>query len=347
MPWFPRGAIHLAVVDPGVGTARRALCAVDPEGRRFVAPGQRAPHAVPRPGRARLRPRARRRARRRRAARPSTGATSSPRPRSSSRAARIPSALGPAVDDPVLLPWPHAEAPRGGEVRGETLAADPFGNLVTSIRDADLAGAPVARAEVDGRPARWVRTFGEGRPGELLALVGSGGRVELAVREGSAAALLGRVRGSAVRVVAGWPRGERLLEFRPMSATTTSGARAPPPRDPGRVPERRQLPLATGRPTSARAASSSTPASRCRSGTDGPHPRAAPGRVVPVPAQRARHARHRVRQPRQHGARAWGSSSPTWTSRSGARSRRSSSGCATTSRGVAWPSSRRPLRTPR
>ena len=88
-----------------------------------------------------------------------------------------------------------------GEVRGETLAADRFGNVVTSIREGDLGGAPVARAEVDGRAARWVTTFGEGRPGELLALLGSGGRIELAVREGSAAALLGTVRGSAVRVL--------------------------------------------------------------------------------------------------------------------------------------------------
>src|SRR5512142_2367181 len=38
VPWFPAGAVHLAVVDPGVGTARRALCAVDAEGRTFVAP---------------------------------------------------------------------------------------------------------------------------------------------------------------------------------------------------------------------------------------------------------------------------------------------------------------------
>ena len=198
LPWLPPGAIHLAVVDPGVGTPRRALCAVDAEGRRFVAPdnglltpflgaGTRV-HALA-PGGALAAPRS---------------ATFHGRDLFAPAAVLLargedPSALGPGVDDPVLLPWPTAIA-AGGEVLGETLAADWFGNVVTSIREGDLAGRRVARAEVDGRPARWVSTFGEGRPGELLALVGSGGRVELAVREGSAAALLGRVRGSAVRV---------------------------------------------------------------------------------------------------------------------------------------------------
>jgi len=38
LPAFPLDAIHLAVVDPGVGTDRRAICVVDPDGRRLVAP---------------------------------------------------------------------------------------------------------------------------------------------------------------------------------------------------------------------------------------------------------------------------------------------------------------------
>src|SRR5512147_24947 len=38
VPWFPRDAIHVAVVDPGVGTARRGIAVVDPDGRRLVGP---------------------------------------------------------------------------------------------------------------------------------------------------------------------------------------------------------------------------------------------------------------------------------------------------------------------
>ncbi len=201
VPWLPREAVHLAVVDPGVGTSRRALCVVDPEGRRLVGPdnglftpflgrGARV-HAireggvlpVPRTltfhGRDLFAPAAIYLAR---------GGT--------------PAALGPEIGDPVRLEWPVA-AHDGDTVAGETLAADPFGNLVTSIRAADLGAAPVVAVTAGGEPARFVRTFGEGSPGQLLAMVGSGGRLELAVREGSAAARLGRVRGLPVRLVLG------------------------------------------------------------------------------------------------------------------------------------------------
>jgi S-adenosylmethionine hydrolase len=204
VPWFPRDAIHVAVVDPGVGTVRRALAAVDPEGRRlvgpdnglltpFLGPGARA-HAIEAGG-VLPAPRA---------------ATFHGRDLFAPAAAFLagggdPARLGPPVADPVRLAWPGARA-ADGEVVGEVLVADRFGNLVTSIREGDLgpggAGA-VRSARVDGRAARWVRTFGEGSPGELLALVGSGGRVEIAVREGSAAGAIGRVRGAEVRLAVG------------------------------------------------------------------------------------------------------------------------------------------------
>ncbi|HEY6006275.1 MAG TPA: SAM-dependent chlorinase/fluorinase [Anaeromyxobacter sp.] len=201
VPWFPASAIHVAVVDPGVGTARRALCLRDAQGRTFVAPdnglltpflGEGARAFSVEPGRALPPPRS---------------ATFHGRDLFAPAAAFLakggdPGALGPAVADPVRLSWPAAER-RGSEVSGETLAADSFGNLVTSIRERDLAGATAAEAEAGGRRARWVRTYGEASPGELVALVGSGGRVEIAVREGSAAALLGRVRGIPVRLVLG------------------------------------------------------------------------------------------------------------------------------------------------
>jgi hypothetical protein len=204
VPWFPPRTIHVAVVDPGVGTDRRGLCALDADGRAFVAPdnGLLTPFLRPGtrvfaidPGRAVPHPRS---------------ATFHGRDLFAPAAALLawgadPGSIGPAVHDPVLLAVPAAAA-RGGEIAGETLLADPFGNLVTSIRAADLAGADVARATADGRAARWVRTYGEGDPGELLAMLGSTGRVEIAVREGSAAALLGRARGIPVRLELGRPR---------------------------------------------------------------------------------------------------------------------------------------------
>jgi S-adenosyl-L-methionine hydrolase (adenosine-forming) len=201
-PRFPADAVHLAVVDPGVGTARRPVCVVDAAGRRFVGPDNglftpflgdpkaRAIHlanpaVVPAPA----------------------SATFHGRDLFAPVAAWLAgggdaAALGPALSDPVALAWPAVER-HGTTLRGECLAADPFGNVVTSVRAADLAalgGSP--GVTVAGRPARLVRTFGEGRPGELLALVGSGGRLEIAVREGSATALHGLVRGTPVVVEA-------------------------------------------------------------------------------------------------------------------------------------------------
>jgi S-adenosylmethionine hydrolase len=201
LPWFPREAIHVAVVDPGVGTERRALCVVDGEGRRLVGPDNGIFTAFLGAG-----------------ARPYALSDRGvlPAPRSATFHGRdlfapaavflarggAPERLGPAVLDPVRLDWPEPTAGPGA-IEGEVLAADPFGNLLTSIRACHLgpAGpAGVRRATVDGRSARWVKTFGEGATGELLAMLGSGGRVEIAVREGSAAAALGGFRGKRVRL---------------------------------------------------------------------------------------------------------------------------------------------------
>jgi S-adenosyl-L-methionine hydrolase (adenosine-forming) len=193
-PRFPSRTVHLAVVDPGVGTARRPLAVVDATGRSFVGPdnglftpfleGGRAhlvsdPRVVPGP----------------------VSATFHGRDVFAPAAAWLASGgaledVGPAVTDPVHLAWPRAER-RGSAVHGECLTADPFGNVLTSIRDHDLGGAPL-EVSVAGRRTRVVRTYGEGRPGELLALVGSSGRLEIAVREGNAAQSLGFVRGTGV-----------------------------------------------------------------------------------------------------------------------------------------------------
>ncbi len=199
VPRFPREAIHVAVVDPGVGTSRRGLCVLTREGGRlvgpdnglftpFLGPGVRVfdlsnPEAVPPPESATFH----------------------------GRDLFVPAAiflagggiveqLGRPVADPVRIPWPGA-ARAGDTISGETVGADPFGNVVTSIRASDLGRSAVRSVEAGGHAARWVHTYGEGAPGELVALVGSGGRVEIAVREGSAAAALARTSGLPVRVL--------------------------------------------------------------------------------------------------------------------------------------------------
>jgi S-adenosylmethionine hydrolase len=184
-----------------VGTARSAIVVVDRQGRRlvgpdnglftpFLGPGATAYeilHAI--------------------------GAPARPSPTFHGRDLFAPTAawiagggdpveIGPPIRSPIRLDWPTARHD-GDAIHGECLRADPFGNLLTSIREEDLRpddpeGLPTV--SVADRPARFVRTFGEGRPGELLALVGSSGRIEIAIREGSAERVFGFGRGTPVVV---------------------------------------------------------------------------------------------------------------------------------------------------
>ncbi|MEI7705559.1 MAG: SAM-dependent chlorinase/fluorinase [Deltaproteobacteria bacterium] len=202
VPRFPVAAVHVAVVDPGVGTARQPVCVVDGEGRRLVGPdnglftpflGAGAvflladPEIVPR----------------------DPSPTFHGRDLFAPVAAWLagggdPTRLGPRVTNPVQLPGLSA-VPGPERVEGVCLSADPFGNLMTSIRRAVLGEAVIEGVQVAGRRVRLVTTFGEGRPGELLALWGSGGRLEIAVREGSALRDGGIARGDPVVALLGGP----------------------------------------------------------------------------------------------------------------------------------------------
>ncbi len=199
VPRFPARAVHCAVVDPGVGTARRPICVVDAEGRRLVGPDNGLFTPFLGPG-----ARAWELADRRVLPEPPS-ATFHGRDLFAPAAAWLAGGgkaerLGPRIPAPVRLEWPEPER-KGDAVEGVCLAADGFGNLITSIAARHLGEpARVREVRVAGRPARFVRTFGDGAPGELLALVGSGGRLEIAVREGSAAALTGSGRGAKVSV---------------------------------------------------------------------------------------------------------------------------------------------------
>ena len=198
-PWFPPGSVHLAVVDPGVGTARRGLVLASGD-HFFVGPdnglftpflaggGWEAFELVAASDR-----------------RPGVSATFHGRDVFAPAAARLargaaPRDLGPPLADPVRLSWPEAEG-RGGGLAGVVLHVDRFGNLITSIRAGALAAlGPSAAVRVRGRTLRVVSAYGDLKPRAAGALVGSAGRLEIAVREGSAAALLRARRGTPVLV---------------------------------------------------------------------------------------------------------------------------------------------------
>ncbi len=205
--WFPPRTVHVVVVDPGVGTDRRAL-AIRTAAGTFVGPdnGVLAPAAAADP-----------RARVRALEHPSlrlrpVSATFHGRdvfaPAAAALAGGFPfHRTGPVVTDPVPLEGFEARRSRGA-LEGAVLRVDRFGNLITSVRERDLELAfdgvplPTLDVRVDGRAVDEVATtYGRARPGVPFVLLGSGGRLEIALRDGSAAAALGAGRGAPVRIV--------------------------------------------------------------------------------------------------------------------------------------------------
>ena len=86
-----------------------------------------------------------------------------------------------------------------GSLQGRVLHVDRFGNLVTDVREADLASADV-HVEIGGRVLRGLRRTYAGGEG-LTALIGSSGHLEIALPDGSAAASLGAQLGDPVVVM--------------------------------------------------------------------------------------------------------------------------------------------------
>jgi S-adenosylmethionine hydrolase len=193
---FPPRTIHLCVVDPGVGTARRPLV-VESEGRFAVGPdnGLLAPM---------IRASGSVRAIRTDIAPAQISATFHGRDVFAPAAAYLATGggvadLGPAVSDAVV---PEVAVPvlvGPGQARGTVVAVDRFGNLQTNLPEGWLAG--VYAVEVGPHRLPVVRTYGDVRPGEGLALIGSNGYVEIAVRDRSAAQVLDVGEGRAVTLV--------------------------------------------------------------------------------------------------------------------------------------------------
>ena len=224
--FFPPHTVHLVVVDPGVGSARRPIALRTPAGY-FVGPDNGVLSYVMacEPVEAvvelsdpcyRL---------------PQVSHTFHGRdifaPAAAHLAAGVPiTALGPPVRDPVAFPPPRLEIVPDGVV-GEVLHADHFGNVITSVgqlvwggdelslepafrgaggRGQEAGGrkcvcfqADEALVVVAGQEIAGVhRAYAEVEPGVVLALVDSEGHLEIAVREGSAARRLGLCPGDAV-----------------------------------------------------------------------------------------------------------------------------------------------------
>ncbi len=108
--------------------------------------------------------------------------------------------LGEPLAELRLLPLARPTRRADGGVEGHVIHIDRFGNAVTDIRADLLPDAPVAVEVAGKRVAAVVRYYGEAPPDALVALVNSAGHLELAVRGASAAQVAGIERGAAVLV---------------------------------------------------------------------------------------------------------------------------------------------------
>ena len=198
-PHFPAGTVHLVVVDPGVGGARRALAARIGE-QLYVAPDNGVLSLVL----AAASPAAVRHVTHREFARADASPVFHGRDVFAPSAAFLAAGgaleeLGPELDAATLvrLPGEPALADEDGW-RGSVLHVDRFGNLISNIPLPADAGPETA--EVAGHTARLVRTYSDVAPGALLALRGSSGLLEVAANGGHAARLTGAARGDVVRL---------------------------------------------------------------------------------------------------------------------------------------------------
>ena len=199
-PYFPAGTVHVAVVDPGVGSARRPIC-IETREACFVGPDNGLLSlAAPRARAVRIVEIADERF------------MLSPRsstfhgrdvfaPAAAAIASGIPvEALGPARDDMVAVELPLSV--RAGDViRGEVIYVDRFGNLATNV-DAAMLPAAVDHVEIAGhRAIPFAPTYAAVERQASGALVNSWGLGEIAVRDGDARTTLAAGVGAPVLVV--------------------------------------------------------------------------------------------------------------------------------------------------
>ncbi len=200
-PYLPLGTIHLAVVDPGVGSSRRAVAIQTPEGY-WVGPdnGLFSGVLAQSPALAAVH-----------LTNPSYWRTPSPSrtfhgrdifaPVAAHLANGIPlAALGDPINpaELVRLDWPQPQEESDGW-RGVIQAIDHFGNGISTLPGQILEGHSW-RVSIKGTRIPAAPTFASSSVGELLALVGSSGWLEIAQNQGNASRTLDLKVGDEIRV---------------------------------------------------------------------------------------------------------------------------------------------------
>lgn len=200
-PCFPRGTVHLVVVDPGVGSARRPLLA-EALGSRFIAPDNGVLTMIlsadPKP---RVREITAGKFFRSPVSRTFHGRDIFAPVAAHSASGVAPAQFGRRIEDYLRLNIgkPVRTARRGWT--GTILKIDRFGNIVTNFEWSSfgpmLAQDFVIKVGLRG-VSRLAESYSAIQPGELCAIEGSAGYMEISAREASAAAILGVAAGAPV-----------------------------------------------------------------------------------------------------------------------------------------------------
>ncbi|MCC7576522.1 MAG: S-adenosyl-l-methionine hydroxide adenosyltransferase family protein [Methanomethylovorans sp.] len=190
VPYFPTGTVHVAVVDPGVGTARNSIV-IFAGNHFFVGPdnGLMVP-AASRLGNMQVRKIT------------NFGLLGDISATFHGRDvfARIGAYLSEGIPleeigettlDYVHLDFGAVEV-KANFISGEVIYIDDFGNVITNIKASDMLKMFNFKEQVRvfGNPMPFLATYGSAGQGELLALIGSHGFLEIAVNRGSAAKML-------------------------------------------------------------------------------------------------------------------------------------------------------------
>jgi S-adenosylmethionine hydrolase len=203
---FPAGTIHVAVIDPGVGSARRAILA-ECGSRLYVGPDNGLfSYVCERAGAARVR-----HLTNRKFFRDEVSATFHGRdvfaPVAAALSAGVePREFGEEIGDWVRLPPLAPRALDDGTIEATIIHVDRFGNCVTNLTRDTLSDERIARGAtlaVGDQPIRRFRRFyadGEGDAREPFAIWGSAGFLEISALRASAADILGARRGQTVLV---------------------------------------------------------------------------------------------------------------------------------------------------
>jgi S-adenosyl-L-methionine hydrolase (adenosine-forming) len=201
---FPNGTIHIAVVDPGVGTARSIIYA-QIAGHQFICPdnGLLSRLAERHPPTKIID------ITEEKFFRQPVSATFHGRDIMAPVAARLslgldPDELGPALTTLTKFDCPGA-ARMANRIEGKVVSIDSFGNLITNITREMLAGVPTDESvtvRCDEHETQSIfNTYADQPPMTLIALIGSNDQLEIAIVDDSAAIMLGVSVGAAVEVV--------------------------------------------------------------------------------------------------------------------------------------------------